>query len=193
MNLLDFVFLLVLFVSLAMAAWKGFAKVLVSLAALVVGLVLAARLYGRAGSMLFSWVHEPVLRVVLGFLAVFFLVLALGALVAFALDRILKWSQLRWVDRILGALFGLLRGWCICTVIVVAMVAFSWKVALVERSELAPYLLMTGRAVSLALPAHLEKSFTDGFRAIYQKWVAGLAGYRIEGGSKPGKSPQKGK
>jgi membrane protein required for colicin V production len=96
----------------------------------------------------------------------------------FIVDRLLKLTHLKWIDRLLGALFGLVRGWLVCAVIVLAMTAFAWQVPRLEASALAPYLLMTARAVALVVPTSVRRGFEATYRAIYRHWLDGMKGYR---------------
>lgn len=178
MNTLDAVFLFILGVSVVWAFWKGFFKECLGLVTLVAGLILAARLYSAMAPFFRPWVQNPALRSLAGFMAVFFGVLVAGGLTVFLTDRILKWSQLKWADRLLGGIFGLVRGWLVCTVLVLGMTAFAWRVPLIERSVLAPYLLLTARVAVYATPREMRRSFEVQFRQIYQRWVDLLPDYR---------------
>ena len=178
MNLLDLVFILVLVGSVVLAMFKGLFKELVSIAALVIGVIVAGQLYRQGARLLAPWMGESELRSALGFLVVFFGILLAAGLIMFIVDRILKFTHLKWIDRLLGGLFGLLRGWLVCAVIVLAMTACGWQVARLRKSGLAPYLLMTARAAILLVPAQLRQEFEATYRSIYRGWLDEMPGYR---------------
>jgi len=178
MNNLDVIFLVIIAGSMVLAAFKGFIKEIVSLVAFVAGLVLAGQFHGSMARLLARWVDNPVLARVLGFLTVFFGVLLVAGVAVFVADRILKFSHLKWIDRVLGALFGVVRGWLIATVLVLAMAAFAWQVPWLERSMLAPYLLLCARLASQAVPGEMRREFDVQYRQIYQKWLEMMDTYR---------------
>ena len=188
MTTLDLIFIVIGAASAVLAFFKGFLKECLSLLALAVGLVLAARLYPQAAVFLARWVEAPALRSLLAFLAVFFAVLVLAGAIMFISDRLLKWSHLKGIDRLLGVLFGLVRGWLICTVLVLAMTAFGWHVTTLQRSRLAPYLLLTARAAVRLAPPEMRRNFDDEYARIYQHWLDLMKDYR--GGEEGGPAPQ---
>lgn len=182
MNLLDLLFVLVLVGSVGLAMFKGLFKELVSIAALVVGVIVAGQLYRQGARLLSPWMGDSELRSVLGFLVVFFGILLAAGLIMFIVDRILKFTHLKWIDRLLGGLFGLLRGWLVCAVIVLAMTACGWQVTRLRESLLAPYLLMTARAAVLLVPATFRRDFETTYQQIYRGWLDEMNGYRPDDG-----------
>ena len=83
MNILDIVFIVILSVSLVLALFKGFIKEIISLTALVGGLILAAHYYGGVAGLFANWVESPSWRAVLGFLIIFFGVLLAAGVTIF--------------------------------------------------------------------------------------------------------------
>ncbi|MFY9574399.1 MAG: CvpA family protein, partial [Blastocatellia bacterium] len=81
MTVLDYFVLLVIVASVASGATKGIIKVIVSVAFTVAGLILAAYLYPYAASVLRVFVIAR-LSDLLGFVAVFLVVLVVGSLLA---------------------------------------------------------------------------------------------------------------
>lgn len=170
MNWLDIVFLVILGLSFLLAALKGFVKELITLVSLCLAVALAGRLYPTLHPLTSRVAGHP-LDSVLGFLLVFFGVLGLGALLVFLIHRFLSGTELHPVDRVLGALFGLVRGWLVCAVIILALTAFPWKSTAVENSALAPYLMMAGKGVVWVLPRDLRDGYDQRYRELYRLWV----------------------
>jgi membrane protein required for colicin V production len=86
------------------------------------------------------------------------------------LGRIARWAVhgvgLRWFDRLLGAAFGFLRGAVVCTVIVLALAAFAPQWGRLQQSRIAPFLLVSGRALIWAAPAELRQRFRQGWELL---------------------------
>src|SRR5579871_2611398 len=110
MNWLDVVLLLVLAASVVTSFSTGLARELVGMVSMVAALVLAIWFYGTAGSFLQPYVSSRGVANFCGFLLVFVGVLILGSLTGRLLRRMMKIAGLSFVDRLLGAGFGLLRG-----------------------------------------------------------------------------------
>jgi membrane protein required for colicin V production len=177
--------------SAALGLVRGFLKEVISLAALVVGLVLAGQFYHQAAGLFTRWVEAPEVRSWMGFVAVFLAVLVLAGIGLWVADRILKFAALKWVDRLLGGLFGLLRGWLVATVLVLAMGAFSFGARTLQESTFAPYLLTSARLAAYAVPAGMRQDFQRKYAEIYRHWLDLLRSYKPDGEAPPAAPPGK--
>jgi membrane protein required for colicin V production len=110
MTVLDLAVLAVLVLSVLFAYWRGVVRELVALAAWVSGLG-AAVLYTDAVAARFAgWDVAPAARHVAAFALIVVVFLVAGALVAWLLRGAVHAVGLGFVDRFLGALFGIARG-----------------------------------------------------------------------------------
>ena len=116
--------------------------------------------------------HETLQREakMLGFVAIFLGVLLAGSLLSRWLRRGMKRVRLSWVDRFLGAGFGVLRGWLICSVVYLALTAFPVKLEAVERATFAPVLLEGTRMISYLTSPELREEFLRGYEMIKELW-----------------------
>jgi membrane protein required for colicin V production len=169
MTVLDYFVLLVVVASVASGATKGIIRVIVSVAFTVAGLVVAAYSYTYAASLLRIFVAAR-LADLLGFVAVFLLVLVAGSLFSRWLRGGLKRARLGWIDHALGAAFGFLRGWLICSVIYLALTAFPLKPEAVERATFGPALLEGTRVIAYLTSRELRERFFSGYEAVKQLW-----------------------
>ena len=106
----DFAVIGVIGVSALLAFVRGFVRVVVSLAAWVVALLAAIHFSGRLGAVLPEFGTGPAGRYVAAFALIAITVLLVGALLAWALSKVVRSVGLGWVDRLLGAGLGLARG-----------------------------------------------------------------------------------
>lgn len=99
--------------SLLLGAARGITSELLALGAWVAAFF-AARAWGHlAATALAGWlpgVRELAVRQAIGFVAVFLATLLLFAALRFAVSRLLRAVGLGFADRLLGAVFGVLRG-----------------------------------------------------------------------------------
>ncbi len=162
MGIADWIILGFLVFSVIGAAIEGFFYEAFKLAGLVVGYLLAAWQYRRLADWFAPHLKSPWLGEIAGFLIVFFAVLIVAGLAG----RIARWAMkkagLSTIDRILGAVLGLLRGVLVVAVVLTAMAAFAPAAKWLEGSQLAPYFLVGGRAVIWLAPSELRHRFYQG-------------------------------
>jgi len=73
-----------------------------------------------------------------------------------------KEAGLRWMDRSLGFIFGVLRGVVVAIVLVLVLAAFASSGALLAGSAIAPYLLAVGQGATWVAPSGLRAAVHDG-------------------------------
>ena len=166
LSIVDWGIVLVLVLSVLEAAAQGFLYELFALAGAVVGYLVAAWEYPRLASWYMQYMNSQWAADIAGFLTIFVVLALLGG----AVGRIARWAVsgvgLRWFDRVLGGLFGFIRGVAVCTVFVMALASFSPTSGYLQQSRMAPFLLVTGRALIWAAPADLRQRFRDGWNLL---------------------------
>lgn len=170
-NWLDWILLAVFLVSVLAGARKGFARELIGLVSLVVGLVVAAAEYQRAAARLHGFIHSRELALGVAFLGLFCIVLILGGLISAVARKFAREAGIEWADRLLGSIFGLVRGVLVDAAILMAMVAFAIKPVAVQSSRLAPYVAVGSRGIALLMPAGVRGRFQAGFKEFERQLV----------------------
>lgn len=166
MTVLDYFVLLVLAASVASGAIKGIVRVIVSVGFTVAGVFLAAHSYSYAAAVL-RIVAAGWLANLLGFSAVFLLVVVAGFLLSRWLREGLKRAHLGWVDNAFGAVFGLVRGVLICSIVCLALVAFGVSPEAVEQAAMGPPLLkVTEVTADYLTSSEMRDRFLDGYDTV---------------------------
>ena len=168
MTVLDWIICALLIFSVITAAIQGFFSEALTTAGLIVGYIVAAWQYRRLAEWFESFLKNPWLAEILGFLIIFFAILLLFGIAARIARWIMKEAGLSGFDRFLGALLGLLRGGLMVAVILMGMTAFEPASKLLHDSELAPYFLVIGRAAIWLAPTELRARFFQGLDLIHQ-------------------------
>ncbi len=119
MATLDWVFAAILVLSLAVGAWRGLVFEVLSVAGWVGSFVLAQWWAPAVAQWLPMGQWSPALRYAAGFVVVLVGSLFAVALLAMLARKVIEAVGLRPVDRILGAAFGLLRGFVIVLAVTV--------------------------------------------------------------------------
>jgi membrane protein required for colicin V production len=162
MNAADWVILGVVVVSAAVAASEGFFHQAFGIAGLIVGYLLAAWQYPRLAEWFAPHLKSPWLADIAGFVVIFIGVV----IVAGIAGRIVRWAMkeagLSLIDRLLGALLGVVKGSLFVAIILMGMTAFTPSSSLLEGSQLAPYFLVVGRAAIWLAPSQLRAKFFEG-------------------------------
>src|ERR1700734_81910 len=162
MTLADWLIVFVIVLNVILAAMHGFFAEALSMAGLVVGYLVAAWQYQRLAEWLLSFLNSEMLAEIFGFLIIFFVILMFFSIAGRIARRLMKEVGLSGFDRFLGGLLGLLKGALAVAVILMGMAAFTPTTSLLERSELAPYFLVVGRAAMWLAPSELRAKFYDG-------------------------------
>lgn len=119
MTVFDYIVISIMLASVLLGLWRGVVGEIIALVAWVLAFF-AAKWWGAEVARLFMpLIADPVLRTVAAWVAVFVVVLLLMALLRLAVRGLLKALGLTLTDRLLGLIFGVMRG----LVIILALVA----------------------------------------------------------------------
>ena len=162
-NGLDYILAAIVVASVVTAIMKGIVQELISLAAVVIGLVVAAFGYSRAALWFDDLTKSHEIALGLGFLVLFIGTLLAGALGGVLARKLVKNAGIQWFDRFLGGVFGLVRGVLVNAILLMAMLAFAIKPDAVQQSALAPYVTTGTRVIVLVMPESLRAQFRLGF------------------------------
>jgi membrane protein required for colicin V production len=119
MATLDWILLAVLTASMLMGVWRGLVREVLSLAGWIAGFLLAQMFAPDVGARLPMEGASEGVRYLAGFVVVFLMVLVLTALSGWVLQKLVAAVGLGILDRMLGAVFGTLRGMILLLVITV--------------------------------------------------------------------------
>jgi membrane protein required for colicin V production len=126
---LDWICLAALLISLLVGAWRGLVVEVLSVLSWIAAFILAQWLAPAVALKLpMAGAAEPV-RYAAGFVVVFVATLFAGALLGFLLSKLLSVVGLGAINRLLGALFGLLRGVILILAATVVVGMTPWKSA----------------------------------------------------------------
>ena len=168
MTLADWFICALVLINVITAAMQGFFSEALTMAGLVVGYIVAAWKYRSIAEWLESFLKNVWLAEVLGFLVIFFAIVILFGLAARIARWVMKESGLSGLDRFLGAVLGLLKGGLMVAVILMGMTAFTPTSKLLEKSQLAPYFLVVGRAAIWVAPPELRARFYQGLDLLHR-------------------------
>jgi membrane protein required for colicin V production len=158
MTIFDYVVLAAMALSVLLGAWRGVVNELLALVAWVAAFLVARIEAPQATHWLAGQIAEPGLRLAAAFIIIFVGVLILFAIARMLLSRLLSAVGLGTLDRLLGAVFGVLRGLAVVLagVMLAGMTSMPrehwWQTAV-----LAPPLETAALAAKPWLPADVAK------------------------------------
>jgi membrane protein required for colicin V production len=109
MTAVDYVIVLLIAASIAIGAWRGFTTEAMSLITLLAAVAIAWLFAGQLEPMLGEWSSAAEVRLWAARVVIFVVVLIIGGLLSWVARKLVRTSGLTGLDRMLGAVFGLLR------------------------------------------------------------------------------------
>ena len=120
MPTIDIIIAVALVVSIIIGFVRGFVKEAISIATLVIA-IWAALYFGPAvGGISKSWLSAQELQIWFGRILLFVVILAAGGLLGWGISKLVRLSVLSGLDRLLGSLFGVIRGVLLVALLVIA-------------------------------------------------------------------------
>jgi membrane protein required for colicin V production len=164
----DWLIVVVIVLNVVFAAMHGFFAEMLSMAGLVVGYVVAAWQYQRLAGWLLTFLNSELMSEIFGFLIIFFAILIVFSIAGRIARKLMKEAGLSGFDRFLGALLGMVKGAFAVAVVLMGMTAFTPTSSMLEKSELAPYFLVVGRAAMWVAPSELRAKFDQGLDFLHR-------------------------
>lgn len=171
MNWTDELILAVLLLSVLVGLWRGLVSEIMALGIWMVATWLAWHYGPMVAARLPASVDLPSARIISGYLLCFIAVLVAGALLRFVLDRLIESTGLAGTDRLLGMVFGLVRGVLLVTltVFLLGFTAFArdpWW----QQSQLLPRFESVAARLSSQLPADIYQQLNPA--RLLRHWPA---------------------
>ena len=141
LNVTDYIIAGVVFTSILISLIRGFFKELISLVIWILGFWVAINFHAACSVILEPYIANISIRVIVSFAGLFLTVLIFGAIFSYLLSFIITKSGLSGFDRLLGMVFGSIRGVLLIGVILLLISTTSfveddwWK-----KSVLIPHL-----------------------------------------------------
>jgi len=121
MSWVDWLIIVAFVVSSGFGVWRGFAKEALSVVTWLAAIWLAWRFAWALEPMLGDWQSAPELRIWAARAIVFIAVMIVGGIVSWLMREFVRHTGLSGTDRLLGGLFGALRGALIFGLVVIAL------------------------------------------------------------------------
>ena len=163
MSAFDLIVIGIIGLSTVFAFWRGLIRVVMSLVALIAAVLAAIQFSPVVATMLPALGDNAATRYLAAFALIFIVVALVGALLGWVLSRAIRAIGLGFVDRLLGAVFGVARG-----VLIVVIAVLLAGLTTLPREEwwqnalLAPPLVIAALSLRPWLPQALARRLDYG-------------------------------
>jgi membrane protein required for colicin V production len=181
-SLLDLIVLLFIVASVVGGFVAGFARGGIGFLAAVFGVLCGFWFYGIPAAAVHKYIHSVTVSNLIGFFVVFFGLIFVGALIGKLLSKLFKWTGLSWLDRLMGAMFGLVRGALVAVAFIAVLLAFTpkptpnWMV----NSTVLPYAIDASNTLAALAPNTIKEAFRESVREIRKIWDEQLREARLK-------------
>jgi membrane protein required for colicin V production len=162
MSWLDIAILVIIGITAFTGLKIGIIKAVLTLAGVIFGVILAGRFYVALADKLTFIPQETVARVV-AFAIILIIVMLIAGIIAVVLKWLASMVLLGWVNRLGGALFGLIMGAIFCGALLAIWTKFLGISDPIAESALATFLLDSFPVVLALLPGEF-----DSVRSFFQ-------------------------
>jgi membrane protein required for colicin V production len=139
MNWVDIGIIIYLCLSVISGSMQGLIRTVLSSIGLIVGIILAAHFYKQLGDVL-TFISNKNVADVVAFIFILLVVMGIAALIAWFLRSLIKAIMLGWVDKIGGAVLGLILG-ALSISAILAIIAKVSNSSLITDSKFAGFFL----------------------------------------------------
>jgi membrane protein required for colicin V production len=157
MPIIDILIAVAVIGSIGVGFVRGFVKEAISIAALLFAIWAALYFGPSVGEVSQSWLSSDETQMWFGRILVFAVILSIGGLLGWGISKLIRMSILSGMDRLLGCLFGAVRG-----IILIALFVIGGQFAGFdnddwwEESKLLPHVQVVADWIKVMAPQGLE-------------------------------------
>ena len=171
MNLLDAILIVVIAFSSVYGLFKGLVKEVISLLAVIIGLIGASRFYEGASPILEDLGLGEQVAKILSFFILFIVIFISLILIGKLLHKLIHAILLGWLNRLGGIGFGFIRGIIISGIIIMILtIILSGKAPILSESKLTPYIMSISKVLLSLVPDDLQKRFIEKEKKLREFW-----------------------
>jgi membrane protein required for colicin V production len=170
-NFFDIIVIVILGYCLIRGVFRGLIKELSSIIGVLGGFYAAFTYYLLVAKPLSKWITNTGYLNILSFLIIFCGVFLIISILGVIINYLLKIAFLGWLDRILGSVFGAMKGILIVSVLLIAFTAFLPKgTPVIKDSLLSPYVTLISEKVAKVVSKDMKQAFSAKIATIKKAW-----------------------
>jgi membrane protein required for colicin V production len=170
-NFFDIIVIVILGYCLIRGVFRGLIKELSSIIGVLGGFYAAFTYYPLVAKPLSKWITNTGYLNILSFLILFCGVFIIISILGIIINYLLKIAFLSWLDRILGSVFGAMKGVLIVSVLFIALTAFLPKgTPVIKDSLLSPYVTLVSEKIAKVVSKDMKHAFSAKIATIKKAW-----------------------
>jgi membrane protein required for colicin V production len=171
MNPFDILILIILVYGLIRGVFRGLVREISSIIGVLGGFFAAYVYYPHVAKLISPWISDPAYLNIISYLAIFSAVVVIVGILAVIIKYLLNIAYLGWVDRVCGALFGLIKSGLVCCVLFIALTAFLPKNApLIKDATLSPHVAVVSEVMAKVLSKDMKANFMTKLKGLKKSW-----------------------
>ncbi|WP_457553165.1 CvpA family protein [Desulfobacula sp.] len=170
MNAFDIAIIVITSFFLIRGIFKGLIGELSGIIGVMAGFYGAYTYYPLIAVYAEGWIETPGIRNLMAFFFLFCAILIIVGLIAVLIRKLLRLVFLGWLDRILGLVFGAVKGILIVSVMFIMITTFLPGTSILTRSKLSPYVATVSRAMTVFVSKNTRKDFLKKMEGIQKIW-----------------------
>jgi len=171
MNLLDWIFIIIIGVSAIYGLFKGLIKEVLSLLAVIIGLIVASRFYMGASPLLIDLGLGEQAAKILSFFILFIIIFIVIVLIGRLIHKFVHAIFLGWLNRLGGIGFGFIRGIIVSSIIIIILtITLSGKTPILTQSKLTPHIMSVSKVLLSLVPEDMQKRFMEQENKLREFW-----------------------
>ncbi len=171
MNVVDIAIGVILIVGLLWGLSRGFIRMLFGLAALVLGIIAAGRMFAFVAEKALFFLPGERVSEVAGFAVVFLIVFLAIVLTGRLIGKALRLAALGWLDRLAGGLLGFIMAslWT-GAFLLLAVIGGFHQGRVLASSKLAPQVFGVTDAIVMMIPEDVWSDFDEDYERLRKEW-----------------------
>jgi membrane protein required for colicin V production len=162
MNLLDWIFIIILAVTSIYGLFRGLIKEVSSILAIIIGWIAASKFYVKLSPFLKNLGLHEQLSNVLSFIIIFLAIFIALIFIAKLIHRLIHAILLGGLNRLGGMGFGFIKGVIISSIIIIVLtMALPENTRILTHSKLSPHMMRISKALVSLVPQDLKNRFME--------------------------------
>lgn len=171
MNTFDIIVSVIFGYCLVRGLFRGLVKELASIIGVFSGFYAAYTYYQEAARMMSGWISNTAYLNIISFLLIFCLIFVIVSIMGIIIKYLLNIVFLGWIDRLFGAVFGMMKAVLIASVLFIVFTSFLPKGgSVVEDSVLSPHVMMVSEKMAKVIPKDMKNEFQSNILELKKSW-----------------------
>jgi membrane protein required for colicin V production len=171
MNAFDVLIITILAYGLIRGVFRGLVREISSIVGILGGFYAAYTYYPRVANLISHLIENKAYLNILSYLIIFSAVVIIVGVLAVVIKYLLNIAYLGWVDRVSGAIFGLLKaGLVVCVLFIVLTAFLPQGNPFIKDSTLSPHVVGTSEILAKVLSKDMKANFTKKIKDFKQSW-----------------------